>query len=78
MYLIENGQRRHVRFGGLEAEKPPQVIEKFGFNSSGSSSSSSKTWLYIALVLFILAALVIGYLLYKHNKKTEKFGYQLV
>jgi hypothetical protein len=76
MYLIENGQRRHVRFGGLEAEKPPQVIEKFGFNSS--DSSSSKTWLYIALVLFILAALVLGYLLYKHNKKTEKFGYQLV
>jgi hypothetical protein len=77
MYLIENGNKKHVSFTGLDVVKPPhQIIEKFEFQSS--DGGSSKKWLYIALVLFVIAALVLGYLLYKHYKKPEKFGYQLV
>jgi hypothetical protein len=66
MYLSQNGN---------------QVPVVFAMNDSGTSDSGvggNKTWLYIALLIAIIAVIVTAYLIYNQHKKNQKnVGYQL-
>lgn len=71
MYLSQNGNQ------------VPVVFEMESSSDSGTNVSTSvgenKMWLYIALIIAIIAVIVCGYLLYKQYKKQQnnKVGYQL-
>lgn len=72
MYLLQNGQRKNVVFSSHQDIMPTVNVEMFE-----QTSSKSKMWLYIALLLCLTAIAVSGYFIYKKYKPKSKVGYQL-
>ena len=70
MYLLQNGQRKDVTFSSPQNRMSAVSVEMF-------EQPKSKMWLYIALIICLIALAVSGYLLYKKYKPTSKVGYQL-
>ena len=77
MYLSENGKQVPVVFSsGMEKATGSDVKESFA--SGDTAVGENKMWLYLALIVAIIAVIVTGYLLYNHDKKqSNKVGYQL-
>jgi hypothetical protein len=70
MYLIQNGNKAPVSFG---MDSTGESTE-----SNGPVVGDNKMWLYIALIIAIIAVVISGYLIYQqHKKQKNTVGYQL-
>ena len=74
MYLNQNGNQVPVVFGTGDSTQSASDTD-----SSSTVVGANKTWLYVALIIAIIAVIVSGYLLYQQHKKqnSNKVGYQL-
>lgn len=73
MYTLRNGNKVEVNLM-MGDEEQPKTVERF--TQDGEKYGSNKMWLYIALLMAVIAAVICVYYLYR-SRKSDKVGYQL-